>query len=308
MRTHLPSAEGTAVRADDASSTREVAGFFGPSGDRLFGTLTIPVGQPKTCLLIGSSLFAEQARNYRREVIVARQLALRGIASLRYHYRGTGHSDGDAADLTLASMCEDASLASETVRERWPGSPCSFSGTRLGAFVAAIVARTVPSAPLLLWDPIPTALPFFDDAVKARRVGGMVADRRAGSAAADASDRHQDLWSEGFLDSLGYRLPRGLRDSFNGISFPDVVGEEGRPILVVTVVPRYETTSLAEDVADLVRDRTASEVSVRRIDGRLTWWTSRDSWDPDEDHEPTKEVIARSVAWLEDRAVEPGAA
>ena len=71
-----------------------------------------------------------------------------------------------------------------------------------------------------------------------------------------------------------------------------------RSILIVSVVPRYEATSPAEASADLLRERSACEVSLRRIDGRLTWWTSRDSWDPDEaDHAPTMEVIARSVAW-----------
>lgn len=307
MRTHHPTDVRTTTRADDASSTLEVAGFFGPSGDRLFGTLTIPSSQPRAWVLISSSLFAEQARNYRREVIVSRELSLRGIASLRFHYRGTGHSEGDGADLTLETMCDDASLALGSLRERWPALPCAFSGTRLGAFVAASVARTLPSAPLLLWDPISTSSPFFDDAVRARRAGGMVADKEAGSGPVGASDDH-DVWSEGSLDSVGYRFPPGLRDSFEGISLPDVVGEGDRPILIVTMVPRYEVTSLAETAADLLRDRTGSEVRLHRIDGRLTWWTSRDSWDPDEEHAPTMEVISRSVSWIEEQTVEVGAA
>jgi alpha/beta superfamily hydrolase len=286
-----------AVRTDPATSTIEMAGFLTAEtgSDRLFGSFALPPGDPTACVVISSSLYAESARNYRREVILARDLAVRGIASLRFHYRGSGYSDGDPAALTFPSMCADAARAVVHLRERCPGVPIGYVGTRLGALVAATAARDSSPAPMLLWDPVPGAAAFFHDAVKARRAGGMIADRQHGDAAAG----EDDPWATGYLDSLGYRLPVGLRDSLDGVSLVECLGDAPGPILVVTMVPAYEPKPIAMAAAEEIRAATGSEVEVRRIEGRLSWWTSRDSWDPDEDHPPTQELISRSAAWLE---------
>jgi alpha/beta superfamily hydrolase len=289
----------SAIRTDPATSTTEILGFLDSgSEDRLFGSFNMPAGEPKACVLFSSSLYAESARNYRREVILARDLATRGIASLRYHYRGTGYSDGDPAALAFPSMCADATVALARLRERCPGLPTGYLGTRLGALVAATVARSQASAPAVLWDPIASPATFFQDATKARRAGGMIADKQRGTVSAE-----EDPWGSGFLDSLGYRLPLGLRDSLEGLSLAECLGTADRPILVVSVVPGYEPKSQAEAAAEILRTTTGSEVDLRRIEGRLSWWTSRDSWDPDEDHPATREVIAGSAEWLERRLI-----
>jgi len=284
-----------AVRTDEALSITEIAGFFEAGQDRLFGTMAVPLGETSACVLISSPLFAEQARNYRREVILARELARRGIATFRYHYRGTGNSEGAATDLGFPSLCSDAAAALEHLRERCPGLPSASLGTRLGGFVAASVAND--GSPLLLWDPIPDATPFFADAVKARQAGGMVTLREPSST--EPGDGGEDPWSGGFLDALGYRVPGVLKESLASVSFPSCLGSGARDVLVVTMVPRHEATPQAGVVAELIRDHTAAHVDLTRVDGRLTWWTSRDSWDPDEDHPPTREVIDRSADWLE---------
>lgn len=297
MRSAEAQRVATAVRSDPATSTTEIVGFLGSGSDRLFGSLIMPMGEPRASVLMCSSLYAETARNYRREVILARELAVRGIASLRYHYRGTGYSDGDPAALAFPSMCADATTALAQLRERCPGLPIAYLGTRLGALVAARMARSAPEAPVLLWDPIADATTFFKDAIKARKAGGMI----AGEPDVSAPASEQDLWGPGFLDSLGYRLPVGLRNSLEGVSLVDCLGDSARAIMVISVVPGYEPTSQAETVAKLLRTNAGLKVDLRRLDGRLGWWTSRDSWDPDEDHPPTREVIARSSEWLERR-------
>jgi hypothetical protein len=286
-----------AVRTDPATATTEMAGFLpaGSGTDRLFGSFALPPGEPTACVLIHSPLYAENARNYRREVILARDLAVRGIASLRFHYRGSGYSDGDPAAVSFTSMCADASVALARLIERCPGIPVGYMGTRLGALVAARTARDAAPAPMLLWDPAPDAAAFLNDAAKGRRAGGMVADRQLGESAAG----DEDPWSTGYLDSLGYRLPVGLRDSLDGVSLAGCLGDAPRPILVVTMVPAYEPKPIAMAAAEELRAATGADVEVRRIEGRLSWWTTRDSWDPDEDHPPTREVISRSAEWLE---------
>lgn len=285
---------GLAMHVDTTTATTELAGFVGSGPDRLFVSITLPAGRPVGRVLISSSLFAEGARNYRREVILARELATRGIASLRYHYRGTGYSDGDPAALSFSSMCADADDAASELAERCPGVPTASVGTRLGALVTAAVVRPDPSTPVVFWDPVPSADVFFQDATKARRAGGMVSVRPADGTAPP----EPDPWAGGSLDALGYRLPLGLKESLRDVALAELLGSAARPIQIVTVVPDYEAAPLAERVAELLRTSTSSTVDVHRIEGRLSWWTSRDSWDPDEDHPPTREVIARSADWL----------
>ena len=285
-----------AMHVDATTATTELAGFVGPGQDQLFVSLALPAGQAVGSVLISSSLFAEGARNYRREVILARELATRGVASLRYHYRGTGYSDGDPAALTFPSMCGHAVDAFFELRERCPDVPLACVGTRLGVLVVAAVARTDPLMPLLLWDPVPTAEAFFQEAIKARRAGGMVSERQVGGTA----QAEPDPWAAGSLDALGYRLPLGLKESLHDAALADLLGPAARTIQILTVVPDYDAAPLAERAAELLRASTSSPVDVRRIEGRLSWWTSRDSWDPDEDHPPTRELIARSADWLLD--------
>ncbi|MGZ8579259.1 MAG: serine aminopeptidase domain-containing protein [Actinomycetota bacterium] len=284
-----------ATRTDRETSITESVGFLDlePGSDRIFGCFTMPRGAPTGCAVITPSLFAENARTYRREVILARALAARGIASLRFHYRGTGYSDGDPAALSFPSMCADAEAAAVRLQARCVGAPIAYVGTRLGAVVTASAARKTPGAPMLLWDPVPSGAEFLHDAAKARRAGGMVADRQHGDTAVDAADP----WASGFLDSLGYRIPVGLRDSLEGVTLADRLGSDPRPILVLTMVPAYEPNPIAMEAASGCAAQ-GSEVEVRRIEGRLSWWTSRDSWDPDEEHPPTREVIERSGTWL----------
>ncbi len=284
-----------AVRTDPRTATTELAGFLGADDDdRFFGAFTMPSGDPRGAVLMCSSLYVEGGRNYRREVMLARELAGRGIASLRFHYRGSGYSDGDPAALTFASMNLDAADAVAALRERCPGVPVACLGTRLGALVAATVARSDPTMAVLLWDPVASPAVFFQDAMKARRARGMIAERQEGGTGAEP-----DPYEGGSLDALGYRLPRGLRDSLEDVSLADCLGPAARPIHVLTVVPDYEPSPPAVTAAELLGTSTGTDVGLRRIEGRLSWWTTRDSWEPDEDHPPTREVIAESADWLE---------
>lgn len=282
-----------ASRSDEVTATTEIAGFFGTRSARLFCSITSPQS-PAACVLINSPLYAEHARNYRREVILARALAVRGIAAFRFHYRGTGHSEGSAEDLTFGSMCEDAFEAFDHLRARFPELPSGFVGTRLGGFVAASVAGSVPSAPLLLWDPVSSASRCVRDAMKAQQAGGMVTDRDL-----EASPEGEDgLWANGFVDVMGYRLPHTLIESFDGIGLSDRLGAEPRQVRMLSVLQRYESTAEMDALAGVLRARTGSQVDVRRVTGRLTWWISRDSWTPEEEHPVTREVVAESAEWL----------
>ena len=106
----------------------------------LFGCLHIPAGEVRGGLVICSPILADFGANYQREVNLARHLAADGVAVQRFHPRGTGHSDGDAADLTLQSLIDDATQAFAHLRDRLPGRTIAVLGTRFSALVATRVA------------------------------------------------------------------------------------------------------------------------------------------------------------------------
>ncbi len=91
---------GAAWRAV-ATGITEAAEFFGPPGERMLGLAHLPTSAASG-VLVCSSIQAEFAKNYRREVLLARALARQGRAVGRFHYRGTGNSDGDSLDPILA--------------------------------------------------------------------------------------------------------------------------------------------------------------------------------------------------------------
>ena len=73
--------------------------FVGPTGGAVFACLHLPSKPARRMVLLCSSVAAEWKFNYRREVLLARRLATLGVAAVRLHYLGTGHSDdGDASD------------------------------------------------------------------------------------------------------------------------------------------------------------------------------------------------------------------
>src|SRR5215469_15071329 len=73
-----------------------------------FVAVASPEGPASVGAVICSPLWAEQMKNYRREVLLGRALAARGFVCARFHYRGVGHSRGDPQAIDISSMTDDA--------------------------------------------------------------------------------------------------------------------------------------------------------------------------------------------------------
>ncbi|MBA2478088.1 MAG: hypothetical protein H0V38_05705, partial [Sporichthyaceae bacterium] len=69
--------------------------FLGLPGQQILAFLHRPTSRAVVGgVVICGSLFEDFQINYRREVLVARRLAQRGFATVRFHYRSVGNSDG----------------------------------------------------------------------------------------------------------------------------------------------------------------------------------------------------------------------
>lgn len=291
---HLRERTITATRIDLERGIREIASFFGTAGDaqRAFGTRHLPAGDPVAAVVVCCPLQAELLRNYRREVLLARRLADAGIAVQRFHYRGSGHSDGATSDVTLSSMTEDALAAADELRRETGLSQVAFMGTRWGALIAARAAAEL-RAPLVMWEPVTDPARYFDEILRFRLMHEMNNDPASTVA-------HEDLMAElrgaGSVDVLGHTLEHALVLSAEGHRLDHVVGNATSPALLVQIgVGR----SLRREYKELVETMTGAgaDVSTQVVSDREAWWISGDRWPVHETHAPTTKLIDATVAW-----------
>jgi alpha/beta superfamily hydrolase len=139
--------------------------LFGEA-ESLFGCRHVPASGDATAgVVICSPLFTDAAINAHREMRLGRWLARAGLVVQRFHYRGTGESDGDPSRVSFGSLVDDARAAAAHLRDNTGIQRIGFVGSRVGALVAARLARDVDGAPLALWQPVVDPRRYLDDSV-----------------------------------------------------------------------------------------------------------------------------------------------
>lgn len=234
------------------------AEFVGAHGSRVFCVKTSPLGTPDHSVVICPPFGGEAPRNYRREVQLARRLARLDIETIRFHYRGTGHSDPLGAP-SFAAMLQDASAIASTV-----DADTTWMGTRLGSLVAA----TVATGPLILWDPLLDADAYFREILRASVFSAFKSDD---PGTAPKTDLIRHLESEEEIDLLGYRMTSRFRQEVcEARPLRDLAGDARRTLMVDIRrrgTPRNETGRLAE-----VWRSAGSEVTVDAVPLNEPWW------------------------------------
>jgi hypothetical protein len=272
----------TAICQGADGTTTEMM-FVGEPGRRLFSVLHRPHLAPVGAVLICSPLHAEMLKNNRREVLLSRALAAHGLAVLRFHYRGTGNSDGDAGDLDLEVMIEDAGVAASILGDAAGGVRVGVHGTRLAALVAAAAAG--PGSPLSLWEPSASGSRYIREVARA----GKMLDLAAGKA--DSTQRDD-------VDPViaGFSIGRALRESASSHNLD--LAERTGPLLVVSMrrgdQPATEMRRLAEETA-----KGGSEVTLEHLDYEEAWWFHEDvdRLTPTQARLASEEVVRRTAAW-----------
>ncbi len=279
---------------DPSSGSREVARFFGEGADRLFGVSHLPTRPVSTALVICSPLHAELARNYRREVVLARTLAARGVAVQRFHYRGAGNSDGHAEEVSFSSMVADARLAAELVTRESEVHNLAFLGVRLGGLVAAAAAAETGGAGLALWEPAVEGSQWFRDVFRARLIGEL---KQVDAPRRSRSEMLDELRQQGHVDVLGYLIGRALYDSLADRRLePQADAIPPRMLLVeMTRAPR-----LRDEYAALVDRwrRAGSPVESHVLGYQEAWWFAGTAVDADSRHEMSTRLIELTAKWV----------
>lgn len=277
----------SATRTDATRGIRETVEFFGPPSARLAGTTHLPVTSAASGLVMCPSLCSDFLRNYRREVVLARDLAAQGVGVQRFHYLGTGNSDGESTDITFSSMCDDARSATRRLAEATDGR-LAFMGTRLGALVAAAVALEHPGAPLVLLDPVLDPALFFREGFRARMASGA---KHGSQRAITTAELLAELQRSGTIDVLGHAVDRQLYETTCTRSLVQELGDSPRSLLLVQFGSK---DGLRPPYQALVDDLLARDFAVEtEIVGELMAW-----WFLDEQTGPVQNALAGVAAWL----------
>jgi hypothetical protein len=287
-----------AIRVDPEEGTYQVVEFFGEGSHRMFGCRHLPSREPIAGIVICPSLQAEFLRNYRREVLLGRHLAAAGFVVQRFHYRGTGNSDGETRDVTFESMVTDALAAAERVRRT--SRTVAFVGTRVGAIVAAAAAALLNDVPLALWEPVLEMESYFRDAFR----GGLIHELKKGvGERRTREDQIEELRQTGTIDVLGYSLDLPLYDSALGRRLEVEAGDRSRPVLLVEV---SRTKDLPSEHAALVRrwrDRGFA-VTTHVVTAAIEPWWFVGGRTHHEEQSIAAELVGTTSTWLADTVAE----
>jgi alpha/beta superfamily hydrolase len=276
-----------AVRLDPAQDLRETVEFFGAENDRIAGTTYAPVERkPVGGMVVCPSICNDFLRNYRREVMLARRLGAQQVAVQRFHYRGTGNSDGEEMALTYPAMQADVARAVGRLDEAVGAGPRAFLGSRFGALLAASAASAVPGAPLILIDPVVAADRFFREAWRASLAGALREGRRPPGREAMLAEFDQ----HGSVDILGHTVGHALYASASGRTLMGELGDTIRPVLLMQLGGQ----SLRPDNERLVADLTdlGFSIDVEIADYVQSWWFF------DEEEPPPSELVPAVAAWV----------
>lgn len=293
-------APGATRTAPDGSTER--AELRGREGERMLILLGVPASPPRGAVVVCSPLLGEFARNYRREVVLARQLVRRGFAVLRFHYRFTGNSDGEDELLSFESMREDALSAVEHLRAEVPDGPLFLLGTRWGALVAASAAAANPDAGVVLWEPLLDASRFFKEAFRSRLVKAV---RDGESSPPTGAQLEEQLQAGTSVEVPAHRIHPAFYRSCAGRTIGEELGAAPRDVLVVQVGP---TGAVRPELARQVERWQAAGIRVEAtaLRGEESWWLVEERWHDEAKRPMTRELVSLTAGWMEDRSPDGG--
>jgi alpha-beta hydrolase superfamily lysophospholipase len=169
--------------------------YWGTSQRRLFTLYEPPVAKHgrNRAVVLCQPWGSEYVYAHRAVRQLAVKLAMAGFHSLRFDYFGTGDSGGEAAEADLPGWEADIEAAVDGVRDMVGTRTVALIGLRVGANLAARVARRRPGEidAVVLWDPIVSGNPYLVAGNEAKAVDWsdrMLAGIRALDLRAETSD------------------------------------------------------------------------------------------------------------------------
>lgn len=134
------------------------------AGEKIFAVIHRPLTKSKVPGIVICSGFAgNKCGKYRLYVRLSQELAKRGIAVIRFDYRGVGDSEGDFQDITLEGKVSDTLVCLDFLQNDPQINPerIGLMGRSLGGVIAILTARRYGKIKsLALWAPVFSSAPW----------------------------------------------------------------------------------------------------------------------------------------------------
>jgi hypothetical protein len=229
-------------------SMTETPLFFDGDGARLFGLLHSPDGPAPAhaaglAFVMSHPFGEEKLWSHRVFVSMARALAARGHAVLRFDYMGAGDSSGATSDTSVETHVSDLRSAVRQLLQRHPATRrIGAIGLRLGASIAALAAERAAvdaelallgEGPLVLWEPVIDGESYFQEILRSNlstqlAVYGKVVENREVLQA--------KIRNGGMVNVDGYELGQALFESgATKTLLPQAAKSHLAPALVVQI-------------------------------------------------------------------------
>ncbi len=279
------------LRSDDGSITEPA--FFDTDVGALFGVTHIPAKPTGLGVVISSPINNDYLKNNRREVLLSRRLAERGIAVQRYHYAGTGNSDGLAESLTVGSMIDDTRRAAERLAERAGVDRFVFMGSRMGALAAAGAALQ-HDAPLAMWEPITEGRKYFRELFRTMMIVGMNASDGDGASMADIKAGFEQNRT---MDVAGFSVGWALYEDASTRSLAAEYGDGTAPVFLAQF---REKPELKPDYAKLAAawEETGRKVTTHHVPFEEAWHLFVFGFRAEEERRHSQELLDATVDWI----------
>jgi alpha-beta hydrolase superfamily lysophospholipase len=261
-----PRIEVLAARTAPAPGVEHAVGFLAGAGGELFVSVHSPSRGAQASLVLCPPLLADHPFSYRREVLLAVELARRGVAVWRFHYAGTGYSQGSTRGVSFDTMVGDAAQVVDAAASA-ADAPVTVGGTRCGAMVAAAAGR---DHPLVFWEPVPDGSAYIREGFRARMIadGGQLQRRPP-----TGGELLEELRREGRIELLGYSLYEPMHDTVVGCRLVDLVDAGQRRLLIIdSLTPdgAQPAGTLAQQLRDLGASVTTATAGIAE-----GWWFHR---------------------------------
>ncbi|HET6384446.1 MAG TPA: alpha/beta hydrolase [Armatimonadota bacterium] len=170
--------------------------------------------------------FAEEEKCSRRLYVeLARKLAKRDIASIRFGYMGTGDSEGDFSMFTVETALDDIARTLLFARVRFPDAPLSLFGLRLGGALALRAApQTAGVDRLALWEPVTNGRSYVRMNIRRKSIRQMI---NAGAAAEPALPTTDEIF-----DFDGYPVAQAAWNQIEALDAAAPAGWPGSALII----------------------------------------------------------------------------
>lgn len=138
---------------------------LGEKGKRIFGIVERPAtGKSFPTVLMFHGFTGEHIVSTFKFPRLSRRLVEKGIATVRFDFRGSGDSEGEFSEMSPLTELRDAEEVYSFVRSReWCSDRLGVIGYSLGGMVGSLFAGRHPEIEaLLLWSPVIMNQEFFN--------------------------------------------------------------------------------------------------------------------------------------------------